>query len=1794
LLLTGGDKLHIYPPAGLPFQLVNCYGPTESTVVATAGMVPVEAGQQAAPSIGQPIANTRAYLLDHQHQPVPIGVTGELYVGGSSLARGYLNRPDLTAERFVETPFGRLYRTGDLACRLPDGALAFMGRSDDQVKIRGFRIELGEIETTLKLAEGVQAAAVIVREDQPGRRQLVAYVVPDEGRQVVSDALRSFLQKQLPDYMVPAAFVLLPALPLTPNGKVDRKALPAPEGGADANEYVAPRTPREEIMAGIWCEVLGVSRVGVHDSFFELGGHSLLATRLTSRIRTVFGAELPVRSLFAAPTVAGLVAQIEGAQQNQLPQVAPVPHEGPLPLSFAQQRLWFLDQLEPGSPFYNIPVAWRVTGRLELPVLERSLAELAAGHESLRTTFVSQDGKPVQVIHPATGVPVALTDLTALDPADREAELQRILRREAVRPFDLAAGPLLRVLLVRLSPDEHLLMCNVHHIIADGWSMGVLLQELTALYGAFAEGQPSPLAPLPVQYADFALWQRDCLEKGELQRQLAYWKTRMAGAPAVLELPTDRPRPAVQSFRGAVLPLKLPGSLAKRLGALSRQEGATLFMTLLASFQVLLARYSGQTDIVVGSPVAGRSRAELEGLIGFFVNTLLHRTDLSGAPTFRELLARVREGSLGALDHQDVAFQHLVEELQPQRTLSHAPLFQVMFSMESMPVGLHAQHGLTFAPFVVGHDTSKFDLTLSVQETDDGIVGALEYSTDLFDAATIERLAGHFATLLEGIAANPDAPVDALPLLTEAESHRLLTEWNATQRDYRTGLLISQLFEEQVARTPDAAALVCGRERISYRELNDRANRLAAYLRELGAGPDGLVGVCLDRTAEMVVALLGVLKAGGAYVPLDPAYPRERLAVIAEEAQVKLLLTRQQFAGLVTAPNARVVAIDTEWAEIAGRSGENAPSAALETNLAYVIYTSGSTGRPKGVAITHASAVTFIHWALETFAPRELAGVLFSTSICFDLSIFELFATLSAGGKVILAENLLELPLLPAAQEVTLINTVPSGMAELLRMKGVPAGVVTVNLAGEPLPNSLAQDVYGLGHIERVYNLYGPTEDTTYSTYTLVARGATQNPAIGRPVSGTQAYIVDGHFRPVPIGVPGELYLGGAGLARGYYGRPDLTAERFMPNPLSDEPGARIYRTGDLARWLPDGQIEYLGRIDDQVKVRGFRIELGEVQEALLTCPGVSEAVVVARQQSLAAYFSAARDLTVQELRAHLGRRLPAYMIPAAFVQLAQMPHLPNGKVDRKALPAPTRERAEQAAAADTSVTTVTPVEQRLAAIWQRLLGLEQVGTHENFFDLGGHSLLIIRLRSAVEEEMGVTLPVTEFFKHPTVASLAARLTETAPAAAPSRRRRPAADEAVAIIGMACRFPQSPTLARYWANLRDGRECLTEAPGRGGERFVALGGYLEDIDKFDAAFFGISPREAEWMDPQHRIFLETVWAAMEDAGYLPDAMEAPVSLYAGVGHTDYFQAQPAGGVSQAEDWHAVQASRPGAMTTRVSYKLNLTGESLLVDTACSTSLVAVHMACRSLLDGSADYALAGGAAVPVPHKTGYEYEPGFILSPDGRCRAFDQQAAGTTVGSGVGVVFLKRLSEAVRDRDPIYAVIRGSAINNDGKLKAGYTAPSEQGQLEVILAALDAAGVDPDSIGMVEGHGTATPLGDPIEVRALTRAYRHFTNRAGYCALGSVKSNIGHADSAAGVAGLIKAALALHHGQIPPSLHFTAPNPELDLPGSPFYVPAALQPWARNGTPRRAAVSAFGIGGTNAHVILEEAPGKEA
>jgi amino acid adenylation domain-containing protein len=1275
--------------------------------------------------------------VDAELRPVPPGVPGELLLGGAGLSRGYLGRPDLTAERFVPDPFGppggRLYRTGDrVRHRTADGALLFLGRLDRQVKIRGFRVEPGEVEAALSRHPAVRECAVLARPDGAG---LVAYVSLRAG--AAPEELRRFLAARLPAPLVPAGPVVLDALPQTPNGKVDRAALSrlAPETGPAP---AAPRTALEEALAGLWREALGAA-AGPRDDFFARGGHSLLAVRLLSRVREALGSAPPLAAFLADPTLDGLARALLAGNGPQGPPPAPVPRTGPLPLSFAQQRLWFLHRLEPGSAAYNVPLAARLTGALDVPALAAALAEVARRHEVLRTRFVETGGEPAQVVVEEAAVP--------LPEVDRET----LLAGEAARPFDLAAGPPVRALLLRRGETEHVLLLTLHHIVSDGWSLGVLARELGEIYPALAAGRPSPLPPLPLQYGDFAVWQRDRLRGETLASLLAWWGQRLAGVPP-LDLPTDRPRSLQPGSPGGQVALTVPRG---ETAAFARRQGCTLYMVLLAAFEALLGRYADQTDFAVGSPVAGRGWRELEELVGCFVGTLAMRADLAGDPTAAELARRVRETALGAYAHEELPFEKLVEELAPERDLGRSPVFQAMLALQNAPLPELALGEVALEPLEMATGAAKFELTLSLRETADGLSGTLEYRADLFDHATAERAAGHFATLLAGLAADPGRRWSDLPLLTPAELAQVAQAAEESEPVPAAAGFLHERFERQAEETPRAVAVTWRGESLTYGELAARSGRLAARLRELGVGPEARVGVYTRRDPAMVIAVLGVLRAGGAYVPLDPVQPTARLAGVLADSGARVLVAQE---GL---PDLAVEGVRVQPVEMAETDGPGALAAAAVSprNLSHVIYTSGSTGRPKGVAIEHRSGAALIRWALAAFAPDDLDAVLAATSLGFDLSVFELFAPLSRGGRVVLAGNVLELPWLADASGVTLVSTVPSAMAELIRLGPLPPSVRAVCLAGEALPRPLVDEIHAGGPVA-VWNLYGPTEDTTYSTAGAVSPGETGAPSIGRAVTGTRARVLDRSLRPVPVGMPGELCLAGAGLARGYLNRPDLTAGSFVPDPFAAAPGDRLYRTGDRARRRPDGRLDYLGRIDHQVKVRGVRIELGEIEAVLAAHPAVERAAVTLREdrpgdRRLAAYVVLRGEAPEDGLREHLRRHLPEPMVPAWIVPLAAFPRTASGKVDRRALPSP----ALEAAPAGEPVAPSTPLEEELARIWAEVLGRERVGVHDDFFALGGHSLLATRLVARMRDAFALEVPLQELFRTPTVSSLA-RLVE--------------------------------------------------------------------------------------------------------------------------------------------------------------------------------------------------------------------------------------------------------------------------------------------------------------------------------------------------------------------------------------------------------------------------------------------------
>ncbi len=1405
LVILGGDKasaeqvLKWNRLSGSKVRLLNTYGPTETTIISTAYEATDEdqSGDKAEEfPIGRPIDNTEVYIVDAHLQPVPIGVPGELLIGGAGLARGYLNQPQLTAEKFIPNPFnnragGRLYRTGDLVKFRTDGEIEFVGRVDYQVKIRGFRVEPGEIESILASHPQIKEAAVLVNSDLPGEKRLIAYYVLQNNAELSVKDLRAFLAQQLPEYMVPAAFIELDTMPLTANGKIDRKALPKPDQEtviqSSETEFVEPRTPTEEVIAAIYAEVLSVEKVGVMHNFFELGGHSLLATQLISRVNKTFDVEVPLKALFEGPTVSQLALIVDGAKLQakgfKAPKMVPVSRDQKLPLSFAQQRLWFLDQLEPNSPFYNLPETYTISGPLQVEILEQAINAIIERHETLRTTFHKQEGEPVQTIHDSLKIKIQVTDLRDLPEAEKEKQVQTLVQREALTPISLDTLPLFSLSLIQTAPEEHVIILILHHIISDNWSSQIMMAEMAALYNAFKNDEPNPLPPMALQYADFAYWQRNWLSGEVLQKQIDFWKQTLADVPPALNLPFDRPRPAVQTYNGAYVEFALSPETSKALEQLSKQEGVTLFMTLLAAFQAVLHLYSGQKDILVGTPIANRNHPEIEGIIGFFVNTLVMRGDLSGNPTFRQLVARTRETALNAYAFQDLPFEKIVDAVQPERDMSHSPLFQVMFALQtggkrSIPTSRKSE--LRLAPLQAHSNTAKFDLTLFMVESADRLSGAMEYNTDLFDRETILKLNERFIRLCDSVISNPDEAIGSVDILVSGEKQLLLEGWNgkATARVF-TETIVS-IFEAQAARRPEETAIEFSGERWTYDQLNQEANRLAHYLLEQGLKSDTFTAICLERSPQLIVAVLAILKAGGAYVPIDPSYPAERIEYILQDSDARLLLTQESLLPLFTSYGGSGICLEQVQEAVQVRPDSNPGIDIDDDHLAYMIYTSGSTGKPKGTLITHRGLTHYLNWTKQAYPLENGKGSLVHSTVAFDATVTALFTPLIAGKSVALipedaglealAKNLMEqggystVKITPAHLDM-LSQQIPAdkaaGCTKAFVIGGENLTADQIRFWQENAPDTL------------LFNEYGPTETVVGCVVYEASRWSGQGSVpIGRAIHNTPVYILNEHMQLCPPGTTGELYIGGPSLARGYHNRPELTAERFLPDPFSGQEGSRMYRSGDLVRYLKDGQMEFVGRVDNQVKIRGFRIELGEIETALKNEPQIDEAVVLVREDKpgdkrLVAYFTTVNQAKpeAEALRSLLQKELPPYMVPTAFIQLEAFPLTLNGKLDIRALPKPDFSNVNMQAE---FIAPRNEDEKKMAEIWKELLNIGQVGVTNSFFDLGGHSLIATQLMSRIRQNFGVELELRALFESPTISGLVhhveqARLSEYLP-----------------------------------------------------------------------------------------------------------------------------------------------------------------------------------------------------------------------------------------------------------------------------------------------------------------------------------------------------------------------------------------------------------------------------------------------
>jgi amino acid adenylation domain-containing protein len=2246
-------------------QLVNMYGITETTVHVTYRLLTQADLNSPGSMIGLPIPDLQVYILDPHLQPTAIGVSGELHIGGAGLARGYLNRPELTVEKFIPNPFvnlgwdnpnselqilnsNRLYKTGDLARYLPDGNIEYLGRVDNQVKIRGFRIELGEIEVVLMQHEAVQETVVTLQEDSHNHQYMVAYVVPNPTSVFTATDLRQFLKNQLPDYMVPATFMSLESLPLTSHGKVDYRALPAAEKGrqASAAVFAVPRTVEEELLANIWSEMLEIEQVGIYDNFFELGGDSILSIKVLAKAKEA-GLAFSLQQLFQAQTLQELAQFIRQTEKDSViappktqafsliseeeRQKLPEAVEDAYPLCALQAGLLFHSEHSPETAIYHDVFSYHLKAPIDYEVLQQTIQQLVNRHPMLRTGFaVTGFTELLQLVYQTVDIPLSIEDLRPLSNTEQALALTAFLEAEKQRPFDWKKPPLLRFHLHLRTADTFNLTLSFHHAIFDGWSVASLMTELFQHYLSRLDREIA-LQPAPtLTFRDFVALERLTVESEECRH---YWLETLNDFTA-LKLPRwPVSYWTVQPGRTGTLEVPISASVSEGLKQLARSASVPIKSVLLAAHLKVLSVLANQTDVLTGASSNGRfEETDGERVLGLFASALPFRLNLRGG-SWIELVQQTFNAERSALPYRRFPLAEI------QRMLGGQALFETAFNFVHFHVyqtllGLSEVDSLGGLVFERTNFTllTTFELDLLTQQVN----LTLNYDAGKLGEEQLKAISGYYTEALKAMANNPSARYEHHSLLSDSEQQKLLIDWNNTGADYPQNQCIHHLFEAQVENTPDAIAVVFEEQQLTYRELNTKANQLAHYLQTLGIKPEMLVGIYIERSFEMVIGLLGILKAGGAYLPLDFSYPPERISFMLEDARVPVLLTVQKLVNKMVGHQVqKVVCLDSDWKMVSRFSEENMVACVQSANLAYVIYTSGSTGQPKGVLISHQGLMNLVDWHISTFDITSKDKATHLASFAFDASVWELWPYLAASASIYLIRpETLSSPLLLQECLVTTgitITFLPTPLAEELLCLQWPFHLaLRIMLTGGDKLHKYPSSTIPF----QVVNNYGPTENTVVTTSGIVSHGDSP-PHIGCPIANTKIYILNHHHIPVPIGVPGELHISGVGIARSYLNSPELTLEKFIPNQFSHEQGSRLYKTGDLARYLPDGNIEHLGRIDKQIKLRGFRIELGEIEatlaqhplvrKTLITCSNVQSndkrliAYIVPNQNAeveilgesfqehniehisqwehlfdesykqstsdqdlifnitgwnssytglaipevemrewvdstvnliqswqplrvleigcgtglllsriaphcvqywgtdfspvvlqqveqlkrtvdnlehvvlfnrkaddfsgiepesvdtviinsviqyfpsisylmevlekaikavkpgghifvgdvrslplLKAYhasvqfYQAAASLTRLELqhrvqqrlsqeeelaidpslflafqqhytqvtgvnirpkrghshneltrfryevilevggnlsskeaqiawqdwhtqpftvltlrqqllenpprligwrevpnarlgtetklldwlyltgkintvgqfrktlsklkpdgiepedlwhlseelpydveiswaaankqgcydvlfkpRSHTGnvqlplaqsqfskswsdyannplqsklsrkliphlrqflqQCLPDYMVPSSFVMLEAFPLTPNGKIDRRALPAPEGIRPPLEA---TYVGPQTDAEQLIAELWQKLLHLDKIGIHDNFFDIGGHSLLMVQIQTQLQERFGQKLAMVDLFQYPTIHALAQYLTsKSSPQTtnqnkrAKNRRLRQTSNKTsneIAIIGMSGRFPGANDIDTFWHNLREGVESISffsdeellssgiEAATLNKPNYIKASAILSDIELFDAAFFDISPKEAEIMEPQHRFFLECAYEALENAGYKAGTTDYSIGVYAGLHQNSYLlnnlYPNRAWLAESVGDYQAMIGNTNDFLPSRVSYKLNLTGPSINIQTACSTSLVAVHEACQSLLDGECDIALAGGVSIRVPQKAGYFYQEGMISSPDGHCRAFDAKAQGTVDGDGVGIVVLKRLEAAMADGDCIHAIIKGSAVNNDGSLKVGYTAPSVDGQAAVISDAQAVAGIEPETITYIETHGTGTTLGDPIEIAALTHAFQ--TNTQSFCAIGSVKTNIGHTAAAAGVAGLIKTVLALKHQLLPPSLHFEQPNPQIEFANSPFYVNTTLSEWKTGETPRRAGVSSFGIGGTNAHAVLEEAP----
>ncbi|PAJ75705.1 hypothetical protein CJF42_03480 [Pseudoalteromonas sp. NBT06-2] len=1811
--------------------VINAYGPTEATVNGSYSIVKDKEYN----NIGPMMDNYSGYVADKGGNILPIGAKGELYIGGSGVAKGYLNQPELTAQKFGISstellPNIPMYRSGDLVRMLKGESIEFYTRIDSQVKVRGFRIELGEIEACLNEGKYYQTLAVVAKASSSGDNILAAYFTLKDSGGDAESAIDEFklLVEELPDYMRPQHYCVLDKLPLNPAGKLDKARLPAPvEHYLQDTPYCEPKNDMESWLVEVFEELLNLSKVSVTANFFELGGHSLIAIKVISRIKAKLGVNLPIFDFLSNPT-ARQVAKVlsekveseNSMSSSKLPEITKVAKGSTFPVSSSQRRLWITEHLSDEPANYNITATLRLTGKLNKGFVDSAFSQIIERHEILRTTYHDKSNIVYQTVQAFSPFQCQQENWTHLN-AEQILENSRAILQAS---FDLTGEWPFKVTLATVNTDEYLLMVNMHHIASDGWSVGVIIEEFVAYYCAAIDKKQRTVAELPIQYKDYAHWQNENLQSDAIKDREAYWQKQLDGIPTAHNLPLSFQRPMQQTFVGANYRSSLSLTLLNDLNSLVNEHASTLFILMETAFSLLVGRWSNATDVVIGTPIANRQQLELEKLIGFFVNVLPLRSTLDDAMTFAELLKNNQRSITDAFDNQQVPFERIVEIAEPARHSDHAPVVQLMFTLQNNENTTIELPEISVEILEEDNRTAKFELGLTVNVLPSGMELDWEYNSSLFNEEFIARFADSFECLLKDVVGQPELPLFDYSILPVADKAQL-EEWNNTDKTYDKELTLVAAFERQVALNPEKRALVFESEALTFGQLNNRANQLARLLiDQRPQGSDIYVGICHVRSIEMIVSILAVIKAGLAYVPIDPEVPQSRIDYILDDGKITLLLTSKLVNDSFSFENVTCILVDETNTKklLDNQIVENLPHIITSKDPAYVIYTSGSTGKPKGVVVEHQSIINFlteIGGRLGWQAPVNFSSW---TNYVFDLSLCEIFIPLLSGGELhMLSESIRLEPEKVFAvlkeNQITATSFPPFFITPLLiflKEYGHSLDLKQLIFGLEPIAEEQLQQMMELVPGLQVINGYGPTEATVGCTFygvpktKKVSRNA--NTPVGKAIQNSRLFVLNEAAQPAPIGVPGELYIGGDCLARGYLNKPELTKQGFV-DACYINGESRLYRTGDWVKYLPDGNIEFVGRKDNQIKISGLRIELGEVESKISSCVGVDQVVVVARslnsnlkdKKLLAVVVPSdisvltQRDEFISSLRKQLHQLMPSYMVPSKIIVESTLPYTATDKVDRKKI---MEMEIVTELQQSRSILPSNKLEQQVKVHWENVLGLQGIGIDDSFFELGGTSLNVVALVKLINQAFDSKIRAVDVFSQPTIRAMAALLNNVEISPEKKKRERSVfATNDIAIVGMSGRFSDAPTLDQFWSNLVEGKEGIHNfseqellETGVSSEallnpNYVRRKGILSDSYKFDNNMFGYAAHEADLMDPQLRVLHECVWDVFENAGYVAGNYEGKVGIYGGASNNLHWMKHLLSleDLDDSQLYDSATLSDREFFLTRIANNLNLNGPAINVQSACSTSLVAVHMAVQGLLSGDCDMAVAGGVSIQAK-KDGYFYQEGMINSPDGHCRPFDAEAKGTVGGEGVGAVLLKRLEDAEQDGDQILAVIKGTAINNDGNQKVGFTAPSVQGQQEVIRNALEKANISPEKVSYIECHGTGTPLGDPIEIEALNLAFGDLGEQN--CKLGALKSNLGHLDAAAGIAGLIKTVLCLKHEQIPPTLHYKNSNPNINFEDSPFQVNSDLHEWKASSAPLHAGVSSFGIGGTNAHVVLEQ------